>query len=198
MPSPRRKDYFAPDPALVEKPLRVRSIYKGRAVGFNVDEIRLPNGRRAAREYLFHHGAVGVLPFLDRDTVVLVRQFRYPVGKVTLELPAGKLDAGESRMACIKRELREETGYTARHIRHLLDFWPTPAFSNELLRIYVAEDLAPGRCCPDHDEFIEAVRLPFAQALELVWNGRIRDSKTVIALLAAAALRGRPKARRAA
>ena len=104
---------------------------------------------------------------------------------VHYELPAGKLDPGESRLACVKRELREETGYQARRIRHLLDFWPTPAFSNELLRLYVAHGLVPGRQAPDHDEFIEAVALPFAEALDLVRQGRIRDSKTVIALLAA-------------
>jgi len=185
MPAARRTGYFSPDPALVEARVRVRPFYKGRAVSFNVDEVRLPNGGRATREYLDHCGAVGVLPFLDARTVVLVRQYRYPVGEVTLELPAGKLDPGESRLACVKRELREETGYQARRIRHLLDFWPTPAFSNELLRLYVAHGLVPGRQAPDHDEFIEAVALPFAEALDLVRQGRIRDSKTVIALLAA-------------
>jgi ADP-ribose pyrophosphatase len=178
-------DYFAPDPGLVETRVRLKPFYRGRAVAFHVDEIRLPNGKKATREYLFHHGAVGVLPFLDKETIVLVRQYRYPVGEVTLELPAGKLDPGESRLSCIKRELREETGFSARRIRHLIDFWPTPAFSNELLRLYVADGLIPGRRCPDHDEFIEAVALPYAKALRLVRQGRIRDSKTVIALLAA-------------
>ncbi|MDD5658213.1 MAG: NUDIX hydrolase, partial [Elusimicrobia bacterium] len=162
------------------------------AVAFHVDEVRLPNGKKATREYLFHHGAVGVLPFLDANTIVLVRQYRYPVGRVTLELPAGKLDRGESRLCCIRRELREETGYAARRIRHLLDYWPTPAFSNELLRLYVAEGLVAGRRCPDHDEFIEAVTIPFAKALALVRRGHIRDSKTVIALLAASGARRAP------
>lgn len=185
MSRPRKPDYFAPDPGLVERRTRLRTVYRGRAVSFNADDILLPNGRKACREYLFHHGAVGVLPFLDPKTVVLVRQFRYPVGRVTLELPAGKLDRGEAHLACIRRELREETGYTARRIRHLIDFWPTPAFSNELLRIYAAEGLVRGRCCPDHDEFIEAVALPYREALGLVWSGKIKDSKTVIALLAA-------------
>jgi len=181
----KKPDYFAPDPALVEKRLRLRPLYRGRSVDFCADEVRLPDGGRATREYLHHHGAVGVLPFLDRRTVVLVRQFRYPVGEVTLELPAGKLDPGESRLACVKRELREETGYTARRIRHLLDYWPTPAFSDELLRLYWADGLVPGRHAPDRDEFIAAVAVPYRKALDLVWRGRIRDSKTVIALLAA-------------
>ena len=182
-----KPDYFFPDPALVEKRLRLKPLYKSRSVDFHVDDILLPNGSRGQRAYLHHRGAVGVLPFLDPRTVVLVRQYRYPVGEVTLELPAGKLDPEESMLSCIKRELREETGYTARKIRHLIDFWPTPAFSTELLRIYIAEGLVPGRRSPDHDEFLEAVALPFKEALTLVRQGRIRDSKTVIALLAIAA-----------
>lgn len=182
---PKKTDYFFPDPGLVEKRLRLNPVYKGRAVGFHVDTVRLPNGKKAAREYLHHHGAVGVLPFLDKKTVVLVRQYRYPIGEVTLEMPAGKLDPGEDRLACVKRELREETGYSARRIRHLLDYWPTCAFSDELLRLYIADGLKPGKVSPDHDEFIEAVAVPYKEALGLVWKGRIKDSKTVIALLAA-------------
>ncbi|MDD5629720.1 MAG: NUDIX hydrolase [Elusimicrobia bacterium] len=183
--APQRPDYFFPDPGLVERRIRLKPLYRGRAVSFHVDDIRLPNGRTATREYLHHHGAVGVLPFLDQDTVVLVRQYRYPVGEVTLEMPAGKLDPGENHLACIKRELREETGYTARRIRHLIDYWPTCAFSDELLRLYIADGLRPGQGAPDHDEFIEAVAVPFREALRLVWKGRIKDSKTIIALLAA-------------
>ncbi len=182
-----KPDYFFPDPALVETKVRLRPLYKSRYVDFHVDDIRLPNGSKAQRAYLHHRGAVGVLPFLNKDTVVLVRQYRYPVKEVTLELPAGKLDPKETMLSCIKRELREETGYTARKIRHLIDFWPTPAFSTELLRIYVAEGLVPGRRALDHDEFLEAVALPFKEALALVRSGHIRDSKTVIALLVIAA-----------
>jgi len=185
MPPSKKPDYFFPDPGLVEKRLRLNPVYKGRAVGFHVDTVRLPDGKTATREYLHHHGAVGVLPFLDRDTVVLVRQYRYPIGEVTLEMPAGKLDPGEGHLVCVKRELREETGYTARRIRHLIDYWPTPAFSDELLRLYIADGLKPGKGSPDHDEFIEAVAVPYKEALRLIWEGRIRDSKTVIALLAA-------------
>ena len=181
----QKTDYFFPDSRLVEKPLRRNPFYQGRAVDFHVDTVRLPNKKTATREYLHHHGAVGVLPFLDQDTVVLVRQYRYPVGEVTLEMPAGKLEPGEDRLVCIKRELREETGYTARRIRHLIDYWPTCAFSDELLRLYIADGLQPGKHSPDSDEFIEAVTMPYKKALDLVWKGRIKDSKTVIALLAA-------------
>ncbi|MBI5240333.1 MAG: NUDIX hydrolase [Elusimicrobia bacterium] len=181
----KKPDYFFPDPGLMEERVRLNPEYQGRAVAFHVDTVRLPNGRTATREYLHHHGAVGVLPFLDKDTVVLVRQYRYPVGEVTLEMPAGKLDAGEKHIICIKRELREETGYTAKRIKHLLDFWPTCAFSDECIRLYIATGLKPGKVSPDHDEFIEAVAIKYKDALDLVWEGHIKDSKTVIALLAA-------------
>lgn len=188
-------DHFAKDRALVERLVRKVRIYKGRSVNFNADRIRLPDGKPAVREYLDHPGAVGVLPFLDRETVVLVRQYRYPVGEVTLEMPAGKLDQGEKPLSCVRRELEEETGYAARSVKPLMNYWPTPAFANELLHLYVATGLRRGRARPDHDEFIQAVALPFREALGLVKSGKIRDSKTVIGLLAFAVSRKGPLGR---
>lgn len=151
---------------------------------FRIDEIRLPNGKSAEREYLDHPGAVGVVPFLDPRTIVLVRQYRYPVRETTLEIPAGKLDPGEPPMPCVRRELAEETGYTARRIRPLMRYWPTPAFANEVLHLYVADGLVPGPLRPDDDEFLEVVPFSFEKALSLVRRSKIMDSKTVIALLA--------------
>jgi ADP-ribose pyrophosphatase len=158
--------------------------HRGKAVHFVVDTVRLPNGKEATREYLDHPGAVGVLPVLPRGQVVLVEQYRYPVGRSTLEIPAGKLDPGESPMTCLKRELREETGYTAKRVRPLIKYWPTPAFSNELLHLYVAEQLTPGESNTDEDEFLRTVTMPHREALARALDGRIQDSKTVIALLA--------------
>ena len=174
------------DAHLVETRLRKKTVYRGGAVSFCVDDVRLPNGKKAVREYMDHPGAVCVVPFLDKDTLVLVRQYRYPVGEVTLELPAGKLDAKESLLSCVKRELREETGYTARRVSKLTDYWPTPAFANEVLHIFVAEGLRGHAASPDPDEFLEVKEMPFKEALGLVRSGKIRDSKTVIALLACA------------
>lgn len=182
-------DYFRRDPALVEKRVRKVPVYKGKMVDFCVDQVSLPNGKAATREYLDHPGAVGVLPFLDGERIVLVRQYRYPVEEVTLEMPAGKLDRGERPLPCVRRELEEETGYTARKIRRLLDYWPTPAFANEVLHLYVATGLRPGKFAPDDDEFIAPVVMPFSEALDLVRKGKIKDSKTVIGLLAYAAFR---------
>ncbi len=175
---------------LVETLVTPRRVFKGRMVDFRADLVRLPNGRTATREHMDHPGAVGVVPFLDPETVVLVRQYRFPVREITLELPAGKLDRGEPALACVKRELREETGFTAKRIKPLLTYWPTAAFANEILYLFVAQDLVRGKLQPDEDEFIETVELPFAKALEAVRTGRIKDSKTVIGLLACAQWRG--------
>ncbi len=176
----------AADKRLIEAFVKRKTVYDGRMVDFVVDTVRLPNGKPATREFIDHPGAVGVLPFVDRNTVVLVRQYRHPVGEITLEMPAGKLDAGESIMTCVKRELHEETGYTARKITPLVDYWPTPAFANEVLHLFVAEGLTEGKHHPDEDEFLDVVRMPFSKALALVKNGAIKDSKTIIGLLACA------------
>ncbi|MFH1726131.1 MAG: NUDIX hydrolase [Elusimicrobiota bacterium] len=186
--------------SFTENRVRRKSFCPGKAVNFCVDHVRLPNGNRAVREYLDHPGAVAVVPFLDKDTVLLVRQYRYPVGQATYELPAGKLAADEPPGACLRRELREETGYTAGRFRRILSFWPTPAFSNELLHVYVADRLKPGVSSPDEDELIEAVRVPFRKALAWALSGRIKDSKTIIGLLACAlpAEAGAPGKRRRA
>ena len=181
----------AKDQRLREILVRSSRMYRGNAVDFRVDEVRLPDGRSAVREYLDHPGAVGIVPFLDSRTIVLVRQYRHPVGEITWELPAGKLDAGETPLACVRRELREETGYTARKISPLLDYWPTPAFANEVLHLFVAENLRSGKSATDEDEFLEATTLPFEKALRYVRSGKIKDSKTVIGLLACAVWRRR-------
>lgn len=174
---------------MVETFIRRKSFYRGGAVNFVVDRIRLPNGRQADREYLDHPGAVAALPLLDPSTVVLVRQYRYPVRRATYEIPAGKLAHGENPLSCVRRELREETGFSARRIAPLISYWPTPAFSDEVLHIYLARGLSPGPVHPDEDEFLEPVRVPLGRALRWVLDGRIRDSKTVIALLAYAVRR---------
>jgi ADP-ribose pyrophosphatase len=185
----KSEELFADDPKLVEKLVRKNKVYDGKSVDFCVDEIELPDGGKATREYLDHPGAVGVVPLLPDGRVVMVRQYRYPVGEVTLELPAGKLDAGEDPLACVRRELEEETGYSASTIVPLLDYWPTPAFANEVLHLYVAEGLKEGKFNPDDDEFIEKVELPLDEALDLARRGLIKDSKTLVGLLAYAAWR---------
>jgi len=132
-----------------------------------------------------HPGAVAVLPVLPDGRIIFVRQYRYPVGQATLEIPAGKLHSASDRpLTRAKAELREETGFTAARITPLLSFWPTPAFSNEVLHIFKAIGLRPGASFPDEDEFLRVETLSFEKAWALVNKGLIMDSKTIIALQA--------------
>jgi ADP-ribose pyrophosphatase len=167
-----------------EKLSKRNRVYTGKAVHFSADEITLPDGKKACREYMEHPGAVAVLPFLDAERIILVKQYRYPVTQLTYEIPAGKLDPGESIAACVKREMAEETGFYPKKVKRILSYWPTPAFSNEVIHVFFATDLVKTEKSPDEDEFISPAVMPFSRALAMVASGRIRDSKTVIALLA--------------
>lgn len=154
---------------------------------FWVDTVQLPNGRSATREYLGHPGAVAVVAVArgGKDPeILLVRQYRHPVKEVTLEIPAGKLDPGEAPRRCVSRELEEETGFRPGVIQKILSFWPTPAFANELIHVFLATDLKPGRFSPDDDEFIEPVSAKLSQVLVWIRSGKIRDSKTIVGVLA--------------
>src|SRR5258706_14131532 len=157
---------------------------EGKAIGFRMDEIYLPDNRVRTREYITHPGAVGVLAFEAPDKIILVKQFRYPVGEFTLEIPAGKLAKGEDPLACVKRELEEETGFVASKIKKLLSFCPTAAFSDEVIHLYVAQGLRPTRMNPDDDEYIELVTMSPARLGALIRAGKIQDSKTLISYLA--------------
>ena len=177
-----------------EKYLRTKVLYRGKAVGFRCDEVRLPNGKSAVREYLDHPGAVAVVPFLDspfkvplmKARVVMVKQYRFPVDVLTEELPAGKLDGNENLNSCLRRELKEETGYSAGRFHKLLSYWPTPAFANEVIHIFWADGLKSGKMKPDDDEFIAKSADTFGNLLRKIETGEIMDSKTMIGLLACA------------
>ncbi|HAN04839.1 MAG TPA: ADP-ribose pyrophosphatase [Elusimicrobia bacterium] len=167
-----------------EKKHRHRLVFSG-TVNFRADTVTLPNGKKATREFVDHPGAVAVLPVLPDGRIVFVRQFRYPVGLATLEIPAGKLNGPrDNPLKRVKAELKEETGYTAKKITPILSYWPTPAFSTEVLYIYTATGLSGGAPNPDEDEFLTLETIPFEKAWQMVETGRIRDSKTVIALQA--------------
>ena len=167
---------------LKEKVYKKNKVYKGIAVDFCNDTIILPNNKKATREYIDHPGAVAVVPFVNKTDIIFVKQFRYPVKEITYEIPAGKLNKKESLLKCAKRELEEETGYKTKNIKKLISFWPSPAFSNEELYIYTAKDLIAGKQHPDSDEFVQTVIIPFQKALQMIYNGKIKDSKTIIAL----------------
>ncbi len=160
---------------------KVAKTFQGKAIGFRMDEIFLSDGRVKTREYITHPGAVGVLAFEAPNRIILVKQFRYPIGQFTYEIPAGKLDKGENPLHCVGRELEEETGFVAKKMKKLVSFWPTAAFSQEIIHLYVAEGLTATRMNPDDDELIELVRVSPRQLEALVRKGQIQDSKTLIA-----------------
>jgi ADP-ribose pyrophosphatase len=166
-----------------EHRLGSRTVYKGRLLHVLEDEVRLPDGRTARREYIHHPGAAMMVPLLDAETVVLVRQYRYPLGRHFYEIPAGKIDPGEEPLQTARRELREECGYEAAEWRHLTTIHPGIGYSDERIELYLARQLTHVGHAPDDGEFLELVPMKLAEALDWVREGRITDEKTVIGLL---------------
>jgi len=158
-------------------------IYKGKAIDFLADLVRIQSGKTAVREYTGHPGAAGALPVLPGNKIVLIRQYRYPAGKFTLEIPAGKMSRGEKPLVCIKRELREEAGLAAGKFILLSKYQPSAAFSTETIYVYAALNLKNVTAKPDDDEFLEKKVFTLEKALEMVKKSKIGDSKTVIAIL---------------
>ena len=153
--------------------------------------VKLPNGSEAVREVIRHIGAVCVIPVMENGDVIMERQFRYPLDRVILEIPAGKLDAAnEDRFSAIRRELREETGYTAEEWTVLGDFHPAPAYSDEYITMYMARKLHRGDRHLDEDEFLDVCTVPLKDLVEDVMAGKISDAKTQVCVLKAARLLG--------
>ena len=172
------------DKNLIEKKITSENVFDGVLLHVRKDEVELPNGHTATREWIEHPGASSIIPLLPDNQIILVRQFRYPVGQVTLEVPAGKLDVeGEDPLECAKRELSEETGYTTEKIWKLTTIATTVGFSNEFIHLYAATDLKAGKQHPDDDEFINAVKVPLTAALHMVESGKIIDAKSIISIL---------------
>ncbi|BEU87808.1 NUDIX hydrolase [Selenomonas sp. TAMA-11512] len=172
---------------LIETKISSESIYDGKLLHVRCDTVRLPNGNTATREWIIHPGAAAVLPVTEAEEVLLVRQYRYPIDAVTLEIPAGKLDApDEPPLECAKRELSEETGYTADHYIKLTTVATTVGFTNEKIHIYLAKGLNVGEQHTDDDEFIHVVKMPLQEAVKLVYDGTIVDGKSITAILMAA------------
>ena len=166
-----------------EKTVEQKSVYKGRIINLRVDKVLLPNGRKALREIVEHPGAVAVVPVLPDERIVLVRQFRKPVEESLLEIPAGKLEKGESAETCAMRELEEETGFRAGKLEKILKFLPSPGFSDECIHLFKATELQKGRKNTEDDELIEQVFLSVSETVKLIEEGKIKDGKTIIGIL---------------
>ena len=166
-------------------------IFNGVILHVQRDTVRLPSGNEAVREVIRHIGAVCVIPVLENGDVIMERQYRYPLDRIILEIPAGKLDAAnEDRFSAIQRELREETGYTADEWTEIGDFHPAPAYSDEFITMYMARKLRKGERHLDEDEFLDVCTVPLKDLVEDVMTGRISDAKTQVCILKAARLLG--------
>lgn len=168
-----------------EKTLSSKEIFNGKILRLCHDAVQLENGETAMREVVYHNGGVCVLPLMDNRDVLFVKQFRYPYKEEVLELPAGKLNAGEEPLESGKRELCEETGATAERFTSLGKLYPSPGYCGEIISMYLAQGLSFGEQKLDADEFLDVVRIPLDEAVKMVLEGKIPDAKTQTALLKA-------------
>ena len=171
--------------AFYEKTLKSDIIYEGRIMRVRSDTVELQDGSTAYREVVDHTGGVGVLAVTPEGAVPMVRQFRYPFMAETLEIPAGKLERGEEPIACAARELSEETGYTAGRLISLGTLLPSPGYCAEMLHIFLALDLTPGKAHLDEEEFLNVEHYPLKKLHEMTMSGELVDAKTVLAVLKA-------------
>jgi len=167
-----------------EKTLSSQIIYEGRAVKLRVDTVQTGSGRQSTREIVEHADCVAIIAVDADDNVLLVNQFRKPVEKELLEIPAGGIDDGEDAGEAVIREMQEETGFRPQRVEHLGGFYSAPGYCTEYLYLYLATDLVPSRLIAEDTEGIEVVRVPIAQVSELVTSGKVQDSKSIAGLLA--------------
>lgn len=167
-----------------EKTIKSEIIYKGKILNLRKDKVTVKNGT-SYREIIEHNGGAVTVPITKKGEIVLVKQYRKAAGRVLLEIPAGKIDPGEEPEHAAIRELREETGYRAGKVEHLIDIYPTPGYCEEILYIYFATDLESGETDFDENEAIDIVLIPFADAVSLVKSGEIMDAKTITGILLA-------------
>lgn len=168
-----------------EKKISSEIIYEGAIMNVRRDKVTAPKGQ-AYREIVEHNGAVAAVALTDEGNIVMVKQYRYACGRPILEIPAGKIDKGETDpVNAMRRELREETGYTAEQILHLGDVNPSCAYSEEVIHLYLMRDLTPGEQDLDDDEALEVLEMPFDEVYDMAVRGELVDSKTLAALLMA-------------
>lgn len=168
-----------------EKLLERRAAYEGRMLHVYSDRVEIC-GRETTREVVLHPGACAILPVTEKKEILFVRQYRYAAEETLLEIPAGKIDPGEAPDVCAARELTEETGFRAERLRKLGAVFTTPGFCNEKIHLYLADRLVPAHQHLDTDEFLDVVKIPLDEALEMIRNGEISDAKTLAAFAIAA------------
>ena len=168
-----------------EKTVNEERKYTGNIINVDKVTVVLPDGRESTRDVVRHPGASVILPITDDGKIIMVEQYRKPCEMISLELPAGKLDAGEPPEECAKRELKEETGYIAGKLAKVLTIHSTPGFSDEVLHMFVATDLVEKNAHPDEDEFISCRKYDISELISMVEKGEITDAKTIIGIFLA-------------
>ena len=171
---------------LRERLIASRTVFEGRLIAVRVDEVELPDGKRATREIVPHPGAVVIAPLLDDGRVVMIQQYRHAAGKVLWELPAGLLEAGEDPEQAARRELAEEVGYEAGEMRRLFSAYLSPGFSGELAHVFLARRLRKVEARAESDEHIRAALLPLSEAVAMVRRGEVQNAPAICGLLAVA------------
>ena len=172
------------DAELHEQILTQETMWSGKIFDVERMEVKLPNGRCSVRDVVRHCGAVAIVALTENGKIALVRQYRTALDRVTVEIPAGKLDPGEDPLDCAKRELLEETGFSAGRIQYLTTIATTPGFCDEVIHIYMATGLTFSGANPDDDEFVNVDLVPLAELIDAVLDGKIEDAKTVVGALA--------------
>ena len=161
-----------------------KKTYKGKVISVKEDLLCMPNGKEAIREVVVRGNASAVLPIDSDGNIIFVRQYRHPFGEMMLEIPAGMIEKEEDPFDCIKRELEEETGYYSENIQFLYQMYPSVGFCTEKIYLYLAKELKKGMANPDEDEFIALERYSMDEAVCMIFDGRIKDGKTIAAVLA--------------
>lgn len=169
--------------SLEEKKLSSKKIFQGKLINLFLDHVKLPNGETSTREWVDHPGAVCIIPILPSGEICLIRQYRYGPRQEFIEIPAGKIDKGEKPLDCARRELSEEIGYAAKKLTFLTKIYPAIGFSNEMMWMYLGENLNKTERNLDQDEFLELVPVTIQQAFDWVKSGKISDVKTIIGIL---------------
>jgi ADP-ribose pyrophosphatase len=169
---------------LIEKTVSTKTIFEGKVIDLVIEEVKLPNGQLSKREIIKHPGAVGIIPLTSNRKIVMVQQYRKPLERVIVEIPAGKLEKGEEPLASAIRELEEETGYSSEKVTYLTSFYTSPGFADEIIHLYMAEDLVKKEnpAAQDEDEFIDVLEVTLDEALKLMNEKKIYDAKTAYAI----------------
>ncbi len=173
------------DKNLWEHTISSEKIFDGKIIKVYFDNVKLPNDRTATREKVIHPGAVAIVPINSNKEVILVKQYRHPIENILIEIPAGKLDKGETPLNCAKRELEEEVGAKNGNLIHLSSFHTTPGFSNEVLHLYLAVGFEKKQNNLDVDEFLQVMEIKLEDSIDMIVKGEIKDAKTIIGIFLA-------------